>query len=58
VIGTGSDVLEFDTSNYPAAFVLDDVSVEATPEPGTMLLLGFGLVAVAAARFRRSVNSN
>jgi hypothetical protein len=27
VTGSGSDVLEFDSSNYPTAFVLDDVSV-------------------------------
>jgi hypothetical protein len=52
VIGSGSDVLEFDTMDYPAAFVLDDISVEATPEPSTMLLIGFGLVAMVAARSR------
>lgn len=31
---------------------------EDTPEPGTIFLLGIGLVAVAAARFCRGVNSD
>jgi hypothetical protein len=31
VTGSGSDVLEFDSSDYPTAFVLDDVSVGNSP---------------------------
>jgi hypothetical protein len=31
VTGSGSDVLEFDSSDYPSAFVLDDVSVVKSP---------------------------
>jgi len=43
VTGSGSDTLEFDTSNLPAAFVLDDVTVNVIPEPCTCGLLLIGL---------------
>jgi hypothetical protein len=54
VTGTGSDTLQFDSNNTNSAFVLDDVSVTATPEPATFVPVCLGLAAVClSARNRR-----
>ena len=50
VTGTGTDTLSFDSSNQPAAFVLDDISVTAVPEPGIFGLIGFSFAAMAWRR--------
>lgn len=62
LIGSGSDALEFDSSDVPSAFVLDDVSVvdislvdagvADCPELGSVLLLGVGLPTVSFLRRR------
>lgn len=54
VFGTGSDTLTFGFRNDPSYLLLDDVSVEASgpviPEPGTLMLVGSGLIAIARRR--------
>jgi PEP-CTERM motif len=52
VTGTGTDILNFDSSDQPAAFVLDDVSVTAVPEPGVLGLFGLSFAAMAWRRYR------
>ena len=48
--------LTFKAANEPGYYYLDDVSVEAVPEPSTWLLIGTGVAALAARRrsLRRS----
>lgn len=55
---TTSEVLSFlavgTPTGLPPVVVLTDVSVTATPEPGTLAVLGVGLTGLLAARRRRT----
>lgn len=53
VVATGtSTTLEFDAQDHQQAVLLTDVSVTATPEPGTFILFGGGAALVAFFRMR------
>jgi hypothetical protein len=58
VLGAGSDTLSFIGSDIPgspqAGALLDNVSVQETPEPASMGLIGAGLVILAGFIKRRS----
>lgn len=53
IVATGSSTtLEFDARDYQQGVLLTNVSVTATPEPGTFFLLGMGAALVALVRMR------
>ena len=57
VTGTGSDTLKFGASGYSNSYggSLDAVTLDAVPEPATMLLFGTGILGLAGvARRKRS----
>jgi PEP-CTERM motif len=54
-VATGNDIITFRAYNVPSFYHLDDVSVSLTdaagvPEPATWLVMGAGLIALAAFR--------
>lgn len=46
VTGTGTDTLAFGFAHPPAAWGFDDVSVAPIPLPGTLLLIGSGIIGL------------
>jgi hypothetical protein len=51
--GTGSDTLQFLERDDAGFMSLDDVQLNFVPEPGSLALLGSGLIATAAVSRRR-----
>jgi hypothetical protein len=52
---SASTNLKFIAQNNNSATLVDDVSVEETPEPSTMVLIGAGAAFIGARRRRRAV---
>jgi hypothetical protein len=57
VTGTGADQISFGAVNDPSEFYVDDVNVGQAPEPGTLGLLGSGLVGLAGVLRRKLFRS-
>jgi hypothetical protein len=53
VVATGLDTLTFAEEDDGGYWSLDDVSLTAVPEPGTLALLGIGLLGLAGVRRRK-----
>jgi PEP-CTERM motif len=53
VASSGSTVLEFNALNDPGYLHLDDVVVTSTPEPGSLSLLGVGILGLAALKLAK-----
>jgi hypothetical protein len=53
VTATGSDTLMIGIRNDPSWQALDDVSVTPTPEPGSLILMGSGLLGLAGVIRRK-----
>jgi hypothetical protein len=52
---SSSTTLKFDANNYQQGVIITDVRVEATPEPGTLGLLGSALLALGLFARRRGL---
>jgi len=57
VVGSGSDVLLFHERDDPGYMALDSVSIKEVPEPGTLAMLGAGLIGSIAARRKRKARA-
>lgn len=52
LVGTGSDTLTFQERNDPGYLGLDTVTLNRIPEPGSLALVGLGIVALGLSRRR------
>jgi len=57
VLATGSDLLAFNERDDFGYLSLDDVALNAVPEPGTLALFGVALAGLGAMRRRKTVTT-
>jgi hypothetical protein len=55
VVTGANPVLQFTTLNAPSYWLLDDINVAAVPEPGTLGLIGLGVLGLVGALRKRLV---